>query len=181
MAGHPSVRERLWRAIEARLLAITTANGYEAEVRFVRRGATDAIQLPAYPAVLILPDTDVPDSGPTSVNRHVLLFHLEVWVKEENNYAESEYPPEGVGDPPSTIHQQLETVLTAVTRAMMRDPLWGGLAAHTDEQRLQYLLLDTTVAVCGSHITYEIQYRTSVEDVAVPAANLAMTSTWMTR
>jgi hypothetical protein len=174
----PSRRERLWRAIEAQLWQITVANGYEVDVRFVRRGASDALTLPAYPAVLILPDTDVPDSGPTSVNHHVLTFHLEVWVKEQDGYAESEYPQAPAGDAPSTIHAQLETVLTAVTRAMMQQPTWGGLAEHTDEQRVQYLLLDTTVALCGTHITYAIDYRTSVEDVTVPPAVLAMTASW---
>ena len=173
----PSRRERLWRAIEAQLLAITVAHGYECDVRFVRRGVSDALTLPAYPAILIIPDMDVPESGPTSVNRHVLTFHLEVWVREQDGYAESEYPQAPNGDAPSTIHQQLETVLTAVTRAMMRDPVWGGLAMHTDEQRVTYLLLDTTVPVCGTHISYEVHYRTSVEDVTVPPAVLAMTAT----
>lgn len=160
------------------LNSITLVNGYPVTIGFVRRGASDALTLPAYPALLILPDTDVPESGPTSVNHHTLTFHLEVWVREQEGYAESAYPPAPDGDPPSTIHAQLETVLTAVTRAMMRDPLWGGLADHTDEQRLQYLLLDTTVAYCGSHITYVVHYRTSVEDVTVPPAVLAMTATW---
>lgn len=173
-----SRRERIWQAIEAQLWAVTVANGYEVDVRFVRRGASDALTLPAYPAVLILPDTDLPDSGPTSVNHHTLTFHLEVWVKEADEYAESEYPATPNGDPASTIHAQLETVLTAVTRAMMQDPRWGGIADNTDEQRLQYLLLDTTVAVCGTHITYTVDYRTSVEDVTVPHAVLAMTQTW---
>ena len=176
----PSRRERLWRAIEAQLLQVTVANGYPVDVRFVRRGASDALTLPAYPAVLIIPDTDVPDSGPTSVNHHTLTFHLEVWVREQEEYAESEYPASPNGDPASTIHAQLETVLTAVTRAMMQDPLWGGIADHTDEQRVQYLLLDTTVAYCGAHISYEVHYRTSVEDVVVPAAVLAMTASWQT-
>jgi hypothetical protein len=173
----PSRRELIFRRVLTALQSVTVANGFECTLAYVRRGDADPLALPAFPAALILPVSDEPDSGPTSVNRHRLLFAVRVWVREVTEYAEGPYPLEPTGDPPSTIHQQLETVLTAVARAMMRDPVWGGLAMHTDERRVQYLLLDTSYAECGADIEYAVDYRTSVEDVTVPPAVLAMTAT----
>lgn len=172
----PSRRELIFQHMLEALEQVTFANGYEAELRFIRRGNFDVLRAPAYPAALLLPDRDEPESGPTSVNRHTLTVHVLVWVKDEDGTTESVYPT--MDSASSTLPTQLETVLTAVQRAMMSNQLWHSLADHTDEGQTEYLLLDNQDAACGATMTYTVHYRTSIEDSTVPAAVLAMTKTW---
>lgn len=164
----PSRREFIFQAILAGLQQVQVANGYEIDLAFIRRGDFDPLALPAYPGALVLPLSDDPESGPTSVNRHTLRLVVRVWVRDPAGYAESEYPQKPLGDTPSTLPTQLETALAAVQRAMMRDPRWTGLAEHTDEGRTTYLLLDNQYAECGADIEYTIDYRTTTEDVVMP-------------
>lgn len=175
MPAVPSRREQIWRRMLAALQQITVANGYEVDVPFLRRGNYNLLSAPAYPAVLLLPDSDEPESGPYSVNRRTLKALVVVWVRDADS-AESPYPLEG--SLPSTLPTQLETVLTSVTRALMRDPRWGGLAEHTDEGRTEYILVDSQSPEGGATVEYTVQYRTSIEDSTVPPAVLAMTASW---
>ena len=156
----PSVREQIFQGMLRALQSVTVDNGYELTLGYCARGDFGALDLRdrEFPAALILPISDEPESGAYNVNRRQLVCAVRVLVKKRTGTA-----------------TELETALTAVSRAMMTNPLWGGLADTSDEGGTHYLMLDNQYEEAGADISYIVHYRTTVWDLTMPPMNLQMT------
>ena len=58
--------------IEAQLKTVSIAGGYLVTLAAVYRGDHDPLSLPGFPAALILPVSDLPESGAWETNRRTL-------------------------------------------------------------------------------------------------------------
>lgn len=148
-----SIRERIWTRMEQHLASITTDNGWPFTVYVLERGNTDPLSIQSYPCAMVIPAADEPESGAYDTNRRVLSILVRVWVR-----------------PFAKQQVTLEPVLTAVSLAMMQDPLWGGLADNTDEGVTAFTYAETGGEDAGADIEYAVQYRTKASDPTLAPA-----------
>jgi hypothetical protein len=143
----PSIRERLWQAIETQLATIHVDNGWPFTLHLGRRGNLSPLDLQSFPAAVLIPVTDEPDSDAYSTNRRILSFRVACWVR-----------------PHAKTAIQLEPVLNAVAIVMQQDPLWNRLADNTDEGVTVYVYVEGESEEACAEIEYSVQYRTRIED-----------------
>jgi hypothetical protein len=146
-----SIVELIQQQIKTTLQGITTASGYWHTVGTVVRGRLSPLDHESLPLVSILPVSDVPEAGASSVLRRELTLTLRLWIEAQ-----------AFADAPT----QLERLKADVTRAMQLDPRRGGLAEDTRELAYQYLYLQGAELLAGADIGYAIVYRTRIGDSA---------------
>jgi hypothetical protein len=105
------------------------------------------LDLQAYPAALIIPTSDIPEAGASSVSRRVLHVVLRLWVR-----------------PHQALSEALEALIQDIQQLVLVDARRGGWADLTLEGELHYLYLDSQALEAGADLEYQIHYRTALAD-----------------
>lgn len=142
-----SLRERLIANVVTTLTGVTVGNGYASTIAAVTRGQLSPVETFGFPFASVVPTGDVPDYG-AQVLRRVLSLTIMLWID----------------DTPATAPATLEALLADVEGALSVDFSRGGVAEHTLEQGVQYIYHPSTERLAGAGITFDIHYRTKLDD-----------------
>jgi hypothetical protein len=142
-----SRRELILQELETTLWSMVPGAQYSHHLATVSRGTINPLDLQSYPAVLIIPTSDIPEAGASSVSRRVLHVVLRLWVR-----------------PHQALSEALEALIQDIQQLVLVDVRRGGLAELTLEGELHYLYLDSQALEAGADLEYQIHYRTALAD-----------------
>lgn len=148
--------EQIALAIKAKLLTVTTANGYNVTVSEVLRPTRTGVEASpqSYGIVLLQEDPTQDDELSYDSNVSVIGWNqpfsvtLAIWVSEK-----SETP----------IDSLLNTFVADVTKALMDDPQWNDLACYSNVTDYSNGKAEDG-SWEGVQITYEVKYRVAEDD-----------------
>lgn len=141
-----SVRERILQAVEAAAQAITTANGFDNSVRRTFRAGESTLQVPEWPAVLVIDGGDA--KTPQRLNAgygNILRVELKTLLNQ----------PDATQRP-----IDVSSIQADVVRKMEEDVTWGGLAEQTRISVETSALHDVASPEGITLVTLLIKYRT---------------------
>ena len=143
-----SIREKILQHIETTTLeSITVANGYAINIGQVERGKVNPLKLERFPAVLIFPGEDEPESLISDLTDRSWQILLFLWVLAQKD-----------------ISKAMETFLAAVQKRMLVDHTRGGNAMDTAEGAVTPIRIEEVDLQGGWILNYSIRYRTKRGD-----------------
>lgn len=143
-----SIREKILANIETTTLeGITIAAGYGVNIGQVERGKVNALSLERFPAALIFPGEDEPQSLISDITDRTWQILLFLWVVAQKD-----------------ISKAMEIFLAAVQKAMIVDYTRGGNAMDTAEGTIMTIRIEEEDTQGGFLLNYSIRYRTKRGD-----------------
>ena len=141
------IRQQIVNELINRFSQISTANGYNTDVKTVKEwhhGNFDERDLPA----IVVRDKSSTDLQLTNIeHQHLLKFEIDVLVK--SNTA------------PSDVRKLLEDVYKAIAV----DDTWNGLAEYTKPMGNEMIIQSQDKAVSGIGIDIEVSYITNAWEI----------------
>lgn len=150
-----TIRELCIQNIETTLEGITTGNGYDNNIGTVDRNNINPLQLRAYPAALIIPEFDDPEtaiggaSAPFGKTTRTFDVTIRLWVRGAKNPG-----------------QVLELFIGDAQKAMMSDLTRGGNALATREQGIGNVYSDEASMERGADLLFKVTYRHALTNPA---------------
>ncbi len=142
-----SVRERILEQRVETIKAVTTAGGYEVDVKAVDRHRRTPYQQHELPAVNLWEGREIKQPGPAGLTTCFLPLVLEITVLGTAELAE--------------LSNQ---VMAAVMKAILADPTCGGLAIDTEEGNNEPFIGEESETRGGVRIGLKIEYRHRQDD-----------------
>jgi len=143
-----SIREQILANIEDTLKGVQIENGYEVDLRTVRRTPRHPLTEPLLPAAFVTDTGEEKEEGSPTQHTHCTLHVAIVFYNEEYE----------------DMSQKAIQIQASIEKALSVDPQRGGLAYDTDIKGNEFAVDEEHFPIGGGVVRCDVSYRHKLGD-----------------